>query len=666
MKKNILMALLSLCYLVANAQKKCNYSGWQDKTLTQQASSAQKNINRVKSDLPEPDDGLPDFHQDANTKQKIATDIKRGEVTMVLIECDAEGKLEGNVYYNGFNGGYLHLELMRADNKPILEIPSVWSVVSTGGSVPFTLEIDKTVLEGTYLHSYYLKISYAATKSVRDDNTFLFELIKKWKKTIPNEKKVVTAFLIPIGEAARITSTALPQPSRTLAVQDAPNLKPPLEPKVSNESEAENPNTNPKGPNLNLRISLLTNIYADIEFKEKRAISTILLQEVFKDQNPFNKTYYYIPQKYVLKWNKTAAKPLAFSLDYGSSQSEDAKVTIQTALSADITDEEVAFAHQLLEKRLGNEDFTLKAWLPQSGLQAELSIKEQLDIPKDKIAILPVSDIRDPIKTTWTLDQVSTDNLLSLLEKGSKIVGNVVFKEGEQRYNVPIELALNDKWTFGRFDLDKQNWQMSNALHQNQLPFPIKLHHLHAMVAQNGNHYIYSWKVEGEPVVPEGSKIKLNRYMIPTFPNGTLTRLWLDYSIDPCKPCFDELIADISNGTAESRRKFIRFQSYYNDFFKEHRVQKLIVTVKSAAADPRNQLSKSIPLEIKPENATQEMRIGPFYTTNSNLNYQYRYTLVTHETNYESDWMTSSGFDLFLQKNSFKQAFPTLPNNAQK
>ena len=663
MKKYIVLCLITLMVgSYALAQGKCNFSGLKERTLNRRVSSVQEYLRMMEEQLPgrnASEGGLPEFHKDVVSGKKIRFEYDKGGVESVQTECDAEGKLEGTVYYTGYQTGYLRIQALNAQYQTLAELPALWVAISAGGRVPFTLEIDKAAKEGSFLYSHYLKISYFETKNVTKGKATWFDMIKRWKKAIPNNNKIISAVLSPVGAAASFAQKGLPQPGKQL-IFNRPNST-----NNGNRTRPVTPSsdttdTSPKGPNFNDRLSLFTGIYSDIDFSDSRDISSIQLRDIFKDLNPKSTTYYFIPQKYVLNWDRKLAQPFDFRINYGTAKGEDQKVTTNASLSSGITNEDEQFVQALLEKHLTHSDFELKAWIPQNGLKAELSVEGQLGVTKDKMTISQTSDIHEPIKVSWISDQFTSDALLSQLESGNKVTGHVIFQGNNNQQNVPIELSLNDKSTFGRLELDKTKWQMETELWQNPLPFPIKLNYAHALIINKADTYIYSWKIDAESIPPT-SKVKFNAASLPSSLNDKVFRLWLDYSVEPCKDCFDEIVSDISNGTAESRAKYIRFQCYYTDFFAKYQVKNMKVTVKSMAADPRGKQSKEITLDVKPEGATGEMSIGPFYSLNNQaLNYQYRYTLFTEEKTYDSPWMTNRGLELYLQEESFKQAFKSL------
>lgn len=664
MKRYIIFLLLGLCCSGIYAQGKCNYSGLKEKTLHRRVSSVQEYLRMMEEQLPGRSDsegGLPDFHKDVISGKKIRFEYDKGGVESVQTECDAEGKLTGMVYYSGYQTGYLRIEAVDARYQVVPELPALWVAISAGGSVPVTLEIDKTAKDNLSLYCHYLKVSYFETKNAPKGKATWFDMIKRWKKVMPNSNKVITAVLNPVGVAASLGQNPTIKPSRQITVKEPVN-------RINNALQRRNTkpddttDVTPKGPNFDNRISLFSDIYTDIEFTDLRDISTLQLRDVFVDINPKSNTFYFIPQKYVLNWDKKLPQPFDFRINYGTAKSEDIKVTTNASLSSGITQEEETLAQALLIKKLGRSDVELKAWLPQNGLQAELSIEGQLGITKDKMTVSQTSDMREPIKVSWISDQFTCDALLSQLENGNKITGNVTFQASNSKQFVPIELSLNDKTTFGRLELDKIKWRNETDLWQNTLPFPIKINYVHALSNSN----IYSWKVEAESVPPT-SKVKFNTAVVPLAFDDKVSRIWLDYTIEPCKDCFDEIVADLSSGTSESRAKYIRFQSYYNDFFGKYQVKNMKITVKSVAADPRGKQSKEIITDVKPEAANGEMSIGPFFALNNqNINYQYRYSLFTEEKTYDSPWISGRGLELYLQKDSFEQAFKNLKSAETK
>jgi len=647
---NFITFLINILILFSGAKAvatsiPCNYSGLFESKLNRRVSSSSEYIRMMQSQLQgrsADDGGLPDFHTDVVTGKKIAFSYDRGGIESVNIDCDAMGLIKGTVYYSNIQTGYLYITVTDARYKSVEDIPGMWYTINSGGSLPFEIKLTDTAAVGNFYFTNYLKVSYHESKGVSKGNEVWFDMNKKWRKKLDDENKLFLISLSALGDTSYTNTHQNPENN---------NLK-----DKTPISWEQISNVNKKPSRGKGKPPVLV-----IDLSEKLSVSSIIdhfnidIQNILYDS--ISKEYYFYPRQYSLVYDKTASYDrLAMKLSYGSLTDEGGKVSYSIALHSGILAAELELVQTMLRHWLKKPKAILKPIVPESLPVLDLSINGQLGIAADKISIGQMSSLQDILKISFVCDPSLSDDLLTQLEAGFKITGNLSFIFQDRAKSIPIEIAVNEVQTFGAIHPPAISLRSNNPLQSNTLPFPIKYKSLH--ILQANSYKVVSFSLQSESIPPE-SKVKINNpELIPAWIEDPdkVSRIWFEYSIDPCKDCFDELISDISSGTAESRRKFIRFQSFYDDYYTLYGAKSMKLLLKSIYIDPRRKELKELITEIKPGQGTTE--IGPFYhIKDQDLSYQYKYTLYTEDKSYESDWMPSKGLELYLQKESFDRSF---------
>lgn len=670
---------LSFSYTQAQV---CNYSGLLDTKLARRVSSVNEYLRKMSAQLPgrsPSQGGLPDFHTDVVTGRKITFNYDQGGIESVTVDCDEKGLLRGSIYYSNLMSGYVFLEVTDSRYKKIELIPLVKLAITSGSTIPFEVKISAGCADGTFLSSQYLKITYVETENTQRGKETWFDLPKRWKKEAePGSIKVTVLLSSPVLDPGLVISSTNPlpgpRPSKT-GQQARPSEKPPVKYPNQARGTAAYPGPRKAYPVGDYKAptsgSAEVNNHPDSQgIKNKWTIldlSKYLPNPHLLNQFQINvhglvfdsisNAFLYFPRRYQLHLKRNAHEEITdIKISYGTLQDQSSLVNYNIVLSTGISvDEEKQLAH-MIRTIVGDSLIQLKPLVPDEIIAIDLSLGAQLGIAREKINISTGRSLTEPLLLQFACDPSISDDLLTQFENNISINGNLKFKYRGAIRDIPIQIKLDDAHTFGKIIFPIQSIQTQNSPVFNPLPFPITLNKL--WVLNTENFKSVNFTATGG-IVNAGSGIRLeNKELIPadTINTWKNTESWFEYTLVTCKPCLNELVTEISSGSVESRRKFIRFQSFYEEFFDQYAVKSMKLSIKSIQADPRKKEIKTLSSEIKPGGEITE--IGPLYAIKDNeISFQYQYTIFTEDNTYASDWMPAKGLELFLQKDAFQRAF---------
>ncbi len=628
----------------------CNYSGLKDKSLFRRVSSPTEYLKMIESQMPGKtvdEGGLPDFHTDVVTGRKVKFSYDKGGIEAVHIECDSKAELKATVYYTGLKSGYIELLTTDARHQPISSILPVIAKISSNGACPVSIKIDSLAKDGLFFQSSYLKVTYFETKNTLKGKSVWFDMSKRWRKEIAKEKIIIPLSNIKsnqIDAKKRINWNAIPKKNEVY---------------ISNPPGCYNCIATARWESYPLNYAKAPlNLASELNFSEEiNKNFNIKLDYLFKLDSAEN-IFYYLPKKYVLKYNPKATPPFNMKINYGTAKlPEDAIVKYSLALDPMITTDEEEMVLSLLKKYFKQDDLTLLPYMPSNAPELSLRVNDLVTIPSSNISLdQSGKNVKETIIANFNCDQSANDDILAMMETGNIINGTASYQTSIKKIDVPIEVAVNLKDGFGRLELNKNNLQNEEINFRNPLPYPIKIHKLLYLGIDKKDLQIYD---VNSPTIPSQATIKFsNPEVILKLKSGdnVVDKFIFDYTIEPCKECFDELISDISFGTSESRIKNIRFEILYNDFYDLYKVKSMQLVVKSSAADPKRKVAKEIITDLKENESSKS--IGPFYAIkDQDVNYQYRYILRTEDKTYQTNWMAQRGLELYLQKSTFNDAF---------
>ena len=644
----VLLLCTSITAILPAQARTCNFSGLEDARLEKKSRSAQEFLDMMKQSMPGGSGGLPAYPGEEFRKQQAQKQPQPGIESVVVI-CDADTSLRGQIYYRDLESGFFRVEVMNARHENIAQIPAV-VVAPTDGALEFRLGLNIQTPEPQYFRSQYLKITWLKKRDSRDGRSEWFAMSKAWKSP-GNTQATRNLRLTPLKTAASLgTATAtLPMPGQSTA---APSQATSRTTAVSNSDTASQ---TPRGADLNNYLSLFAGIRSDVVFQNPRSISPIQTGFIFRDKNPNADVYYYAPSAYYLRWE--ADKGFDFNVLYGASSNADqeGKVNMRAGLSSGVTNAEHQRMQRLLQAHLGTTTAPeLRPLLPENP---EVTLRGE-GFSMDNISALAPSSIYDPIQMNWQTDVVNANDIITALSNNLGLNGKVTYRQTEGSLSPPAVVRLGEAENFGLLEPDWANWRSRDWV--NRLPYPLQFQYLHVLLLNpnaSGQKIpcIYSWKIEG-PEVPSGGKARFDAAMFPQWleKDARVLKTWFEYSVQPCPTCTEELLDGITTGTATSREKWIRVHSL--GMLRQYNARLIKVSLRSRQVDPKGQKVREVSASI--EQDSKDFNVGPFYAwMDKDVQYEMRLTLVTDEREVDSGWIPERDAELYLTKDVMRKAF---------
>ncbi len=645
----VLLICLFITAILPAQTRTCNFSGLEDARLEKKSRSAQEFMDMMKQSMPGGASGLPAYPGEEFRKQQ-AQKMPQPGIESVVVICDADTSLRGQIYYRNLESGFFRVEVMNARHENLPQIPAV-VVAPTNGALEFRLRLNDNASESQYFRSQYLKITWLKKRDSRDGRSEWFAMSKAWKS--PSNKQATRNLrLIPYKTAASLVASAtyLPVPGQSAATTQV---------QTTNRSlAAARPDTTsltPRGANLNNYLSLFSGIRSDVVFQNPRSISPIQTGFIFRDKNPHAEVYYYAPSAYYLRWD--AATGFDFNVLYGSSNSPDqeGKVNMRAGLSSGITNAEHQRLQRMLQAHLGIATAPeLRPLLPENP---EVSLQGD-GFSLDKVGASAPSSIYDPIQMNWQTDVVNANDIITALSNNLGLNGKITYRQSEGSLSPPAVVRLGEAENFGILEPDWANWRSRDWV--NRLPYPLQFQFLHVMLLNSNASgqtipCIYSWKIDG-PEIPSGSKARFDPAAFPQWleNDNRVLKVWFEYSVQSCPICTQELLDDITTGTASSREKWVKVHSL--GMLRQYNAKLIKVALRSRQVDPKGQNVREVTNSIEQDN--KDFNIGPFYAwMDKDVQYEVRLTLVTDERELDSGWILERDSELYLTKDLMRKAF---------
>lgn len=430
----------------------------------------------------------------------------------------------------------------------------------------------------------------------------------------------------------------------------------------------------PQGPDNN-PISLWEDLVADNDFEFPYEITNIRM-DVYPDKNLKSGVFYYLPNAYHLRWN--ADERYKFRMLYGEASEGDngANVRMVGTLTPGISSKEIALIKTLLESYVKSNTsykFTDLKIIPiQSAPKISLSsgLEGQYDISSDKINVNVTSSISNPIDISWVTDTKTKEEIQVALSEGVGVQGAMTLvpdSESVPEQLIPVRITLADKRTLGKFMLQPNSWR--DKKWKNETQFPLKLKMIHALIIEKqGNKTIpivYSWSLNNV-TVPAKASVEFDTSKMPKWieTKGKTEQIWIDYSIDDCPSCVDEIIEEISNATSLLNKE-IAFESV--GVFESIKPAFMKIKVRTKQADPKGKIVIELPT-IRIDKDMEVFSTGPLYLKKEDTpNFEYQITVVMPdgEVHRSDSWIFSDEVDLILGSKILKENISSLNTTPQ-
>lgn len=430
----------------------------------------------------------------------------------------------------------------------------------------------------------------------------------------------------------------------------------------------------PQGPDNN-PISLWEDLVADNDFEFPYEITNVRM-EVYPDKNTKSGVFYYLPGAYHLRWN--VDEGYNFRMLYGTAEdsNDTSNVRMVGTLTPGISSKEIALIKTLLDSYVKSNPsykFTdLKIIPVQSIPKISLSsgLEGQYDISSDKINVNVTSSISNPIDVSWVTSTKTKEEIQVALSEGVGVQGTMTLapdSESVPEQLIPVRITLSDKRTLGKFMLQPNEWRTKKW--KNETPFPLKLKMIHALIVEKQGSktipIVYSWSLNNIEV-PAKASVEFDAAKMPTWieTKGKAEQIWIDYNIENCTSCVDEIVEEISNATSLLNKE-ITFESV--GVFETIKPAFIKIKVRTKQADPKGETVVELP-SVRVDKDMVVFTTGPLYLKKEDTpNFEYQITVVMPdgEVHKSDNWIPSNEVELILGSKILKENISSLNTSLQ-
>jgi hypothetical protein len=283
------------------------------------------------------------------------------------------------------------------------------------------------------------------------------------------------------------------------------------------------------------------------------------------------------------------------------------------------------------------------------------------DVANESVTTNVPTDFLEPIIVSWRMDR-RVDDLTGAMMNNIGITGNIEFLphgEEEKVISVPVKLKVNDTQTYGNIEY-AQAGALLNGL-SNSLDYPILLKQLIVMREKEANEVsIETLPLSDYIVEPKAIFSAFSQSEKTSVLNGDLIKkVWVDYIIQPCDECDDNVKSKIMGGTSNSRVKNIEVTILTPLGYSGATSLKLLI--KSKQGDPNGKSDVLLPIvNIASDNQT---RSGGelFVAEGSEPDYQYQLVMIKPDgETLMSDWIPGHELFIIIGENTIRDSFETM------
>ena len=415
----------------------------------------------------------------------------------------------------------------------------------------------------------------------------------------------------------------------------------------SNENELER-----NGPNGRFTFDITSQIGSDHDFTEDKILS--IANTIFQDDNEKSGYFYYYPAEYSLNWVQARKNDrYDFNINYGSN----GQVTLTAILKPKLSFKDTKIAEKLLKKSIvgkvpeGTKVNELTIMPMAQTPQIDFSNLSQFGVEESSISIRAPSAMTEPILISFTTNRI--DDLMNMFFNDIGLFGDVViFPNGEDMpasIRIPFNLKIDDPKTYGRFELSRRNWR--RELWTNDLDYPVILSYLHILREQkDGNFYINSWSLDNKEI-PEKASVKFtNMESVPKWLDADfgVQRMWMEYTIKPCRSCDRIIRNDIDEGTESRSTENIEVTILFPLEFTQAELIKM--KIRAFQADPNNKVKANLET-ITIRNDGANFTVGPLYIPSGGspeFEYQLQVIMSDGTIHKSEQWQKVDGLDVAI------------------
>jgi len=658
--KNILLVTFLLIVQQAGTsqQRNCNYSGLEFKQLEKNTRSGQEFTDMVMQSMG--GSGLPPFPGEVFRNQQDQK-IARPSIESVYILCDGENHLKGQVYYRDLESGFLTIEVTSASHQNIPNI-SIDTIRVSGTSSEFELTLlDEKVTNSIY--SSYLKVTYFRNSVGRNGRSEWFPLFKKWTKAANSTQSTALLRLVPFMTAEKLVNLKngqqLPIPNQ--ASSGSAGITPaPAGIRLARIEEdtlivTQNTEKAPQGPNFNNYFSLYHSIRMDDNLREPEQFSPIQTAFLYWDKNQLADVVYYSPVRYTNSWNEINGFDFIMQYATASGPDEEGRVNMSLGLSSGVSNQEHRIIQSLINAKFKRANtIELRPILlesPRVTLQSDGFVL-------DRISAVPPSTVYSPIRLSWQSDVLEANDVIAALSNNAGLSGQISYHSSGTGGQMDARIRFMDPSVFSELSPDMDRWTLDGW--QNPLPFPISLKKLHILMTDpkhpvSQDPIVYTWDIEGQNLLSKQYAIfDANQFPEHIHEHAGFLKSWFDYQILPCSSCMEEVLNEVTSGTASAREKWVRVHAL--NILNRYSAKLIKVNLRSAQVDPRGRQVRTTSTSIMRDN--ENFSVGPLYSwSDHTLSYEFQLVLIDGDKEIAGNWLSERSQEIYITRDLMRRAF---------
>jgi hypothetical protein len=353
---------------------------------------------------------------------------------------------------------------------------------------------------------------------------------------------------------------------------------------------------------------------------------------IWGDRNEASGIYYYLPAAYYLLWNETL-KQYDLSLRYDLAREEgEPKVYVRAVLGHRFSEVQRRAAEVLVRQSavgLGFPFFELRQMPIVGGATTHTVVEALSSYPGlESARVVPPNGAMGTVEISWLMDPLTVENFLEDLRSGTVPRPELILQptgDGAAPQRVPLHLGWEESPTYPRI-----GWR-NGASWQSQLPHPIRLKGLHALVVDASESLqVLSWDLRDNPPVPPGA----SAFMEDVLPSAVASNsflTWVDYQVAPDTASLEAASRSITAGVSELTRQPLRITLL--DPLMTTGAARIRIFVRSAYLRPGG---AGGPLGIYDFEADGDTRSIPFYLGRSEDDQPFEWTASVVMPNGES------------------------------
>ena len=427
-----------------------------------------------------------------------------------------------------------------------------------------------------------------------------------------------------------------------------------------------------------------------VDLSSSIAIDAPLADDIW-DQLPFHtrlyadtegdsRKYYFLPRKYNVSWATDDARPGFYILYQAAGTDSEGLVQMAANLQDGVSTQDRDLLKKILDRYLSRNSQQASRQLsryptdklPEISLTGNIS--RQYAVDPESIWIEALSQDFDELQVSWITDSISSDNMILALREGLGINGNMLYlpAEGVDQTiapSIPVQIDVQTEEMFGNLE-----WTPDTAW-QNQLPYPVKLKYLHAVVMENRGSAVatvYSWSMN-DTEVPIGKRVRFDEANVPATLNSRAAKVWVQYEIDKdCDNCVSSMLD--RSGVVRASRNAIRIIPTPRIFEMAGALEVWVYT-RSKYFHPQNRtLEHAEVVEIRDFEA--DYAVEPVFLVDRNDGeeregdplYEYRIEILTEDGDILSGdtWLPANGLRLPIGRRAIEGSLGYFPNSEEE